>query len=104
MSIYEKRHFISKELGIIKSNTILLNTQCKDTMSDELLKALRIMYCDVRYLEQRYKYGAYSNHTLILQLRMDYKKLAALLKDTDEFCDKYIQDTEMRVTNIWHTI
>ena len=99
----EERQVITKELGIIKSNTILVRAHCKDMMSDELLKALRLMCCGTRYLEQRYQYGANSDTILISQLGRDYRKLAYLLKCTDEFCDKYIQDTEMRLINIWHT-
>ena len=101
ISITEKdRQAISRQFSIIKSNTILVHTHCKDKMSNELLTALRIMYCNARYLEQRYACSTNSNIGVLNQLLIDYYKLAALLKDKDEFCDKYLQNTFMRINHI----
>ncbi len=91
---------VSKQFGIIKNNTVLVHTHCKDMITEDLLRELRIMYCDARYLEQRYKLSTDSSIELINQLLIDYYKLAALLKDKDEFCDKYLQNTFMRINHI----
>lgn len=101
ITITEKdRQAISRQFSIIKSNTILVHTHCKDKMSNELLTALRIMYCNARYLEQRYMCSTDSNIGVLNQLLIDYYKLAAILKDTDEFCDMYLKDTKMRINHI----
>ena len=91
---------VSKQFGIIKNNTVLVHTHCKDMITEDLLRELRIMYCNARYLEQRYKLSTDSSIELINQLLIDYYKLAALLKDKDEFCDKYLQNTFMRINHI----
>ena len=101
INITEKdRQAISRQFSIIKSNTILVHTHCKDKMSNELLTALRIMYCNAMYLELRYKCSTDSNIGVLNQLLIDYYKLAAILKDTDKFCDMYLKDTKMRINHI----
>ena len=101
MNITEKdRRAISRQFCIIKDNTVLVHTHCKDSMTEDLLRALRIMYCNARYLEQRCLCSTDSSIALVNQLLRDYKKLAALLKGKDEFCDKYMQNTAMRINHI----
>lgn len=101
ITITEKdRRAISRQFCIIKDNTVLVHTHCKDSMTEDLLRALRIMYCNARYLEQRCLCSTDSSIELINQLLIDYYKLAAILKDTDKFCDTYLKDTKMRITHI----